>query len=142
MNNIPFNLYIGCEMESSWHATEPGERRLIAYDFSEDSIRMAIYYPSIENTTHSQAHWVPARACKLVLRSIDDDMTAQEKEELAKMGFKLYPARNYVLDVLHGNRLFSISETSRITAFLIARHFSVGIIPKSKYTLTTKKNAA
>jgi len=139
MNEIPFNLYIGAEIDTaSWFQSSPGIRILegIEDDFT---LKFTIYYPDVENFTHKESHFCPKKDCKLVLRSLDDDLTPDEEKTIKQMGFSISKPRNYLLDENLNDKRIRIHAAAELIAYLIKQKFSLGLFSKNDYLIKTSK---
>lgn len=139
MNEIPFNLYIGAEIDTEkWYPTIPGVRILEGIE-DENLLKVAIYYPTFEKYTHKEIQLCPKKDCKLILRSLDDDITEEEEAELQKMGFTITHPRNYILDEVASDKRLRVQAAAELIAYLIKQKFSVGLFSKNDYIVKTRK---
>lgn len=139
MNEIPFNLYIGAEIDTGqWMATTPGIRILEGIE-DEFTLKYTIYYPDVENFTHKETHFGPKKDCKLILRSLDDDMTQEEEKTIKQMGFSISKPRNYLLDENQSDKRFRIHAAAELVTYLIQQKFSLGLFSKKDYIVKTSK---
>ncbi len=138
MKNIPFHLYIGAQVDCGvYYRDIPGER--ILKGIGEWGCNVTIYYPSVEDAHMSREVIVPEESCKLILRSIDDDLTQEEEETIQKMGYYISRPRNYILDKDGSDLRIRISGAAELICYLIQQKFSVGLLSKNDYIIKTRK---
>jgi hypothetical protein len=130
----PFKLYIGAGIDTGgWLPDKKGERILLGVDTETQRLKVGFFYPSFKDSTAVESHMLPMAGCKLILRSIDEDMTGDERDEIKKMGFTMGFPRHYVHDADGDTPRWTVEQMALLSLYLVSKHFSVGTIPKTKY---------
>ena len=139
MKHIPFNLYFGAKIDTGlWYPTIPGERILEGIE-DDVLLQVGIYYPDFANSTHREIQLVPKADCKLILRSLDDDITEEEEADIKKMGFSISHVKNYILDETGSDKRIRVTAVAELITYLLKRKFSLGLFSKNNYIINSTK---
>lgn len=134
MKEIPFHLYIDTEVDCGVYYNEiPGQR--ILKGICEWGCNVTIYYPSFEHAEMCRDVIVPKESCKLILRSIDEDLTQEEELHIEKMGYFISRPRNYILDKDGSDIRLRIQAAADLICYLIQQKFSVGVLSQNDYII-------